>query len=266
MTIQENPKTISLKKDVPVLSKNASSFAKIGWGESYVSLLFGAMVVIFAAVLGFFYVKVHQPKQELLPPVTTSRNLKLTVKQPSSLIAVGSNQKVEQEKATNSALPTVGEKQKNEQRQHIYTVQKNDDLWNIAQKEYGSGYSWVAIAKANNITHPGVIFAGNKLIIPSVTPIIVNNNPIAVASSPTQPIPAMPTKKIIPTTMPSISQTITITGSEYVVKKGDSLWNIAVRSYGDGYKWVLIAKANNLANPGAIFSGNSLHIPRPQQL
>jgi nucleoid-associated protein YgaU len=44
--------------------------------------------------------------------------------------------------------------------------------------------------------------------------------------------------------------------------KGDSLWKIAVRAYGDGYKWVSIAKANKLVNPNLIHSGNVLTLPR----
>ncbi|PIZ97158.1 MAG: lectin, partial [Candidatus Levybacteria bacterium CG_4_10_14_0_2_um_filter_35_8] len=38
--------------------------------------------------------------------------------------------------------------------------------------------------------------------------------------------------------------------------------NIAVRAYGDGYRWVDIARANGLENPDLIFSGNVLKIPR----
>lgn len=33
---------------------------------------------------------------------------------------------------------------------------------------------------------------------------------------------------------------------EYVVKKGDSLWNIAVANYGDGFRWTEIVKDNEL--------------------
>ncbi|MEK7534382.1 MAG: LysM peptidoglycan-binding domain-containing protein [Patescibacteria group bacterium] len=53
-----------------------------------------------------------------------------------------------------------------------------------------------------------------------------------------------------------------IIGDSYKVAKEDSLWDIAVRAYGDGYKWVEIAKQNNLENPDLIFSENVLKIPR----
>jgi len=46
------------------------------------------------------------------------------------------------------------------------------------------------------------------------------------------------------------------------VVKGDNLWQIALRAYGDGYQWVKIARENKLANPDLIHSGNILKIPR----
>lgn len=47
-----------------------------------------------------------------------------------------------------------------------YTVVTGDDLWNIAGKEYGDGYRWGDIAKANNLTNPDIIHAGNVLQLP----------------------------------------------------------------------------------------------------
>jgi nucleoid-associated protein YgaU len=49
---------------------------------------------------------------------------------------------------------------------------------------------------------------------------------------------------------------------EYVVKKGDSLWKIAVSEYNDGYKWTELAKANDLKNPGVIEIGQKLILPK----
>ena len=59
-----------------------------------------------------------------------------------------------------------------------------------------------------------------------------------------------------------VSRTMRIVEETYTVVEGDSLWDIAVRSYGDGYQWVKIAKANNLANPDLIYPGNVFKIPR----
>ncbi len=49
--------------------------------------------------------------------------------------------------------------------------------------------------------------------------------------------------------------------TSYTVAPGDHLWALAERFYGDGYKWVEIARANNLSNPNIIVSGQELNMP-----
>ena len=117
-----------------------------------------------------------------------------------------------------------------------YTVTEGDDLWSIAEKVYGSGYNWVDLADANKLSNPNVLYTGTKLVIPNVKTRVVTTQ--------TEQVPNP------------------ITGVTYTVEKGDYLWEIAVRAYGDGYKWVEIAKANNLVNPDVIHSGNVLKLPR----
>ncbi len=123
---------------------------------------------------------------------------------------------------------------------NTYVVQKGDHLWMIAEKTYGSGYNAYDIAKANNIENPSLVYAGQKLVLPVVTPKAPTVGEIAPAST----------------------QKVTLTVSKYTVQKGDYLWKIALEAYGDGYAWTRIAKANNLANPNLIFSGNVLDIPK----
>jgi peptidoglycan endopeptidase LytE len=118
-----------------------------------------------------------------------------------------------------------------------YTVKSGDYLWSIAEKIYGSGYNWVDIASANHLENPGLIYTGTKLVIPNVAPKTVTVQPEVKVANP-------------------------ITGGNYTVVKGDYLWEIAIRAYGDGYKWVDIASANHLSNPDLIFSGNVLKLPR----
>lgn len=125
-----------------------------------------------------------------------------------------------------------------------YTVKPGEDLWTISENIYNNGYKWVEIAKINKLENPGLIHAGNKLAIPAK----------ATGNSITDKSDKLPAgNKIINNS---------IAGNTYVVKNGDNLWNIAVRAYGDGYKWVEIAKANKLVNPELIHSGNFLKIPR----
>jgi nucleoid-associated protein YgaU len=119
-----------------------------------------------------------------------------------------------------------------------YAVVAGDNLWKIAVKYYTSGYNWVDIAKENKLANPGLIYVGQELNIPKTAVIEV--------------------KQTQATATPAES----ITGDKYTVQKGDNLWKIAVRAYGDGYKWVDIAKANDLKNPGLIHSGNELTLPR----
>ncbi|HSD98414.1 MAG TPA: LysM peptidoglycan-binding domain-containing protein [Patescibacteria group bacterium] len=119
-----------------------------------------------------------------------------------------------------------------------YIVKQNDSLWTIAQSVYNNGYKWTDIASVNHIANPSTIFTGDKLLMPN-------------APKPSE------LGQMLPTT-----QTDKITANTYTVKKDDSLWDIAVRAYGDGYQWVKIANANHLANPDMIFSGNVLTLPR----
>jgi nucleoid-associated protein YgaU len=124
-----------------------------------------------------------------------------------------------------------------------YIVAKGDNLWNISQQVYKSGYNWVDIAKANNLKNPGLLYVGMELNIPSVPKIAVESRSSTLSSS-------------------DILQDKLITGSSYTVSKGDNLWNISVRAYSDGFRWVEIARENNLNNPSLIFQGNVLKIPK----
>ena len=47
----------------------------------------------------------------------------------------------------------------------------------------------------------------------------------------------------------------------HTVIKGDTLWAIAQKYYGNGNKYKDIAKANNISNPDIIHVGQKLLIP-----
>lgn len=120
-----------------------------------------------------------------------------------------------------------------------YVVKPGDSLWKISLKFFGNGYNWVDIAKENNLKNSGLLFVGQEVSIPNVPPKVQVSEKSLVKS-----------------------QESPIEGEKYTVIKGDSLWKISVRAYQDGYKWVLIAKTNNLTNPSIIHPGNVLVIPR----
>lgn len=132
--------------------------------------------------------------------------------------------------------------------QQIYTVQEGDDLWSIAEKFYNDGYKWTEIAKANNITNPSYIYRNDKLVIPTL---------------PTSGLPKTieNTQLVQPTPTPQTNPQA-ITTATYTVQADDDLWHIAVRAYADGYKWVDIARANNLTEPDYIHVGDVLKLPR----
>ena len=120
-----------------------------------------------------------------------------------------------------------------------YTVLAGETLWAIAEKQYGSGYNWVDIATENNLANAGLIETGQVLTIPDVEP-----------------------KKLTAKEVLVEEELAPISGATYTVLHGDSLWKIAVRAYGDGYKWVDIAQENQLVNPNIIHAGNVLTLPR----
>jgi nucleoid-associated protein YgaU len=122
-----------------------------------------------------------------------------------------------------------------------YTVSEGENLWEIAEAQYGSGYNWVDIADANSLENPGEIEVGQELLIPDVE---------------------AKTLTIDESLMADEEIETAISGGTYTVVKGDTLWNISVRAYGDGYQWVKLAQENNLDDPNLIHSGNVLTIPR----
>ena len=119
-----------------------------------------------------------------------------------------------------------------------YTVKAGDTLWSISESYYKSGYNWVDIRDVNNIANPDLIEAGTIFTIPNVAPKGVSAPAISAASITEKP-----------------------NELSYTVVQGDDLWNIAIREYGNGYKWTDIATANKLENPGIIHPGNVLTMP-----
>ena len=47
----------------------------------------------------------------------------------------------------------------------------------------------------------------------------------------------------------------------YIVQKGDTLWSIAARTYGDGQRWVDIAQLNPTLDPSRMAVGQEITLP-----
>jgi len=136
---------------------------------------------------------------------------------------------------------TEKEKSNSDQSQKtIYEVKKGDSLWKIAESNLGSGYEWTKIAKENNLKNPGFLYQGQKLNLTVVKVTALNQEKTSDAA------------------------VTVITGDNYMVVKGDNLWKISVRAYGDGYKWTTIWQANKgkISDSNKLFVGTNLVIPR----
>jgi nucleoid-associated protein YgaU len=121
-----------------------------------------------------------------------------------------------------------------------YIVAEGDDLWNIAEKFYGSGFNAYDISIANKMADSSNLEVGIKLVIPQVTPRQPTVGEISTISS----------------------AQVTYVENKYIVQPGDSLSIIAQRVYGDIFAWPKIMNANNLLSPDSIESGMILVIPR----
>ncbi len=100
------------------------------------------------------------------------------------------------------------------------------------------GVSPWAIANANGLSNPNIIWVGQKLLIPGIT--------------------TTPTPTPTPTPSPTPSPTPVPCGSSYTVQWGDTLWAIGQR-YGVS-PWS-IAAVNGIYNLNRIYIGQVLWIP-----
>lgn len=56
------------------------------------------------------------------------------------------------------------------------------------------------------------------------------------------------------------------TPKQYTIQRGDTLWSICKKFYGDPTLYSKLAKANNIPNPDLIYTGNTLSIPDKNSL
>src|SRR5258706_3963479 len=162
-------KVVTQKKESSIKKSNNRSFKSFKWGESYTSLLLGVVVVVVGVLFAVSIIKQtrinsnQKPTQET-SSISTTPSIVLS---PSIELTPESNS-ASQMPVKPTVVPT--QIQTGTINSSTYIVKTGDDLWHIAEKFYKSGYNWVDLAKANNLENPGVLYAGTKLVVPSVAP------------------------------------------------------------------------------------------------
>ena len=112
-----------------------------------------------------------------------------------------------------------------------------------------------AIIKSFDTSHPNTIYGGCAFTM-EIVEIRIAKSPLVAKKTSVQ---AQVTKKTTTTT----SKTTKPSSKKYTVKRGDTLWAIAKKYYGNGAKYTKIVSANKnlIKNPNVIQVGWVLTIP-----
>jgi LysM repeat protein len=167
----------------------------------------------------------------------------------------------------------------------VHTVQRGETIWSIASR-YGTSVD--VIARANGLSNPRFIYAGQRLAIPSgggggtgtaatggtyivrrgdsLSSIASRHgttvNALVQANGLRNPSYIYAGQKLVMrgggAGAPTSGQAATAVGGTYTVRRGDTLSSIASRH---GTTASAIARANGLANMSYIYAGQRLTIP-----
>jgi len=108
--------------------------------------------------------RLQEQKEPALPPATEPGG-EAPAPAPPAVPAAVLPAPTAEEPATPAPAPAVEE-------HPAYIIKQGDTLWDISNTFFKDPFLWPFIWKANpSITNPDLIFAGNKLVIPSLTPI-----------------------------------------------------------------------------------------------
>ncbi|MBU1110606.1 LysM peptidoglycan-binding domain-containing protein [Patescibacteria group bacterium] len=116
---------------------------------------------------------------------------------------------------------------------YTYIVQAGDSLWRIAKEKLGDGFAWKELAQVNNIPEDNpVIRIGQELIIGGFGGPVTQEGDVLSSL-----------------TAEKSEEGEIISTEHYTVKKGDTLWTIAEKFYGNGAEWHKLFEApeNNLS-------------------
>jgi LysM repeat protein len=127
-----------------------------------------------------------------------------------------------------------------------HTVQAGENLTRIAL-QYGTTVE--AIAQANGITNPNLIYVGQELIIPQAT-----TTPVTATPVPTGTVTVTP---VTPTPVPPSTGEIV-----HVVQPGENLFRISLQY---NLSASVVAAYNGIPNPSLIYVGQKIRIPTGAQ-
>jgi len=121
--------------------------------------------------------------------------------------------------------------------------------------------AWIAIAMT-----PAILLVGCKSKPEAAAPVPPPNYstaepealpPLSISQGPVAGPGATPPASYEPAPIP-----VEPTGSRsYTIRKGDTLWSIATREYGNGQKWKDIAQANPSIDPKKLLIGTEITLP-----
>ena len=120
-------------------------------------------------------------------------------------------------------------------------VQQGDSLWAIASRELGGGIHWPELLKVNpGLEEFTILVPGRVLTIPNVQ--------------------RSPTVRAVAATSPTSN---TREGVRlYLIRDGDTLYDIARDELGNGGRWMEIQKLNDGLDPNALPIGRKIFVPR----
>lgn len=124
--------------------------------ESVISMVLGAMVVVVIGALAFSYIRNWRQQQNTAEEPGTeesTENVVEVTELPTEVMT--ETDETGREVPTN--LPAR------------YTVKEGDSTWTIAEAFYGSGYNYVDIEVANELTPDQELTTGMQLTIPKVS-------------------------------------------------------------------------------------------------
>jgi nucleoid-associated protein YgaU len=147
--------------------------------------------------------------------------------------------------------------------EQTYVVQLGDSVSSIAREQMGSVDFADEIIAANKLENPDALEVGMKLTLPTVEADADDKMAPTGAMEPTAtPMMTPVMKGDVNGDGATATKMAPITGGSYTVMKGDHLWDIAVRAYGDGNMYTTIIEANALRNPDRLEEGTVLKLPR----